>query len=77
MNFSIADTKNNPFLNEGDVYGSNGGITSGLGFGVSLDTRDNVFYPSKGYFMEFDGVYSADEFGSDYESIQVIQKLRF
>ncbi len=77
MNFNIADTKNNPFLNGEDVYGIFGGITSGLGFGVSLDTRDNVFYPLKGYFTEFDGVYFADEFGSDYDFNRYLLDLRY
>lgn len=77
MSFNVADTKNNPFLNSGEIYGSDGGITSGVGLGISYDTRDNVFYPLNGYFMEFDNVYFVDEFGSDYDFNQYVFDLRY
>jgi len=36
-----------------DVVGRNGGSTSGLGFLLTLDSRNNAYSPSKGGFVEF------------------------
>jgi outer membrane protein assembly factor BamA len=35
-----------------DIIGNQGGTVSGLGLTASLDTRDHIFYPTKGYFVE-------------------------
>lgn len=36
----------------GDIPGSRGGVVSGLGLVLMFDTRDNVFYPSRGWWSE-------------------------
>ncbi len=67
MNFHVIDTKENPYLNNDVVYGSDGGVTSGLGYGLTYDNRDNVFYPSRGNLLEFYALHFAPMFGSDYK----------
>ncbi len=76
MNFKIIDTRENPYLNNDDVYGSNGGITSGLGYGLTFDNRDNVFYPSMGSLLEFYALPFISSFGSDYKFNQFFFDLR-
>ena len=41
--------------------------TSGLGFSVELDTRDNFFSPSLGYQYSLDYLWFRDAFGSDID----------
>ncbi|WLI87227.1 BamA/TamA family outer membrane protein [Vibrio parahaemolyticus] len=41
-------------------------VTSGLGVLAEYDTRDNLFYPSKGYKLTADYVIYDDALGSDY-----------
>lgn len=54
-------------LSAGTILGSRGGSVSGFGLGLRWDTRDGVFYPKRGQFVQawFD-VRSA-AFGSDYD----------
>jgi len=42
-------------------------IVSQLGAIVELDNRDNIFTPDKGIKLHFDGVYSGNGVGSNYE----------
>jgi outer membrane protein assembly factor BamA len=54
-------------LIKGEVAGSQGGISSGLGLVFNWDSRDNIFFPSKGSFHQLTPVYSASFLGSDFE----------
>ena len=40
--------------------------TSGLGFIAEYDTRNNLFYPTEGYYISADYMTYSDKFGSDY-----------
>ena len=40
-------------LYKGTIPGATGGTVSGLGAVMMWDKRDNIFYPSKGYWAEF------------------------
>jgi len=76
MNYHIPDAQENPYLNNDDVYGSQGGITSGLGYGLTYDSRDNVFYPIKGNLLEFYALHFSSFFDSDYKFNSFIFDLR-
>lgn len=67
MSYHISDARDNQFLNNDEVYGSQGGISSGLGYGLTIDNRDNVFYPSKGNLLEFYALHFGSYIGSDYK----------
>ncbi len=54
-------------LIKGEVRGSEGGTSSGLGFVINWDNRDNIFFPSKGSFHQLTPVYAASFLGSDFE----------
>jgi outer membrane protein assembly factor BamA len=53
-------------LGAGDILGSRGGFTSGTGVTLTLDERDNSFFPTSGRYYE--GSYTAYRkmLGSDY-----------
>lgn len=51
-NMQIEDKKVNGLFEKGDYTGEDGGIISGVGLVGQLDTRDYIFNPTKGVFME-------------------------
>lgn len=49
-----------------DVTGSNGGAVSGIGPVMNFDSRDNIFWPSKGAFVEALAYVNAPFLGSPF-----------
>ncbi len=58
-------------LETGKINGSNQSRTLGLGFSILKDTRDDVFYPRKGFFGEFFVVPSSKIFGANREFTKI------
>ena len=75
-NYSVVDVRENPYLQSGMVYGEGGGLTSGLGFVVSYDSRNNIFYPESGGFYELSSTFFTGEIGSDFGYTKTIIDLR-
>lgn len=50
--YKITSTEAGKQLATGVIPGSNGSFVSGLGPVINIDTRDNIFYPSKGVFVD-------------------------
>lgn len=57
-------------LINGDITGSQGGTYSQLGWMTIVDTRDNIFYPSKGEYIESELAGSTGLIGSDFEFVR-------
>ena len=72
----IADKKDNPYLLERQVRGTEGGITSGMGYTMVWDTRDNIFFPHSGSYHQWKHVFFCAPLGSDYDFNQYILDLR-
>ncbi len=53
-------------LSSGTIPGSQGGIMSGIGFNLTSDTRDNIFFPHRGRLIIFSADFLGGLFGSDY-----------
>jgi outer membrane protein assembly factor BamA len=53
-------------LIEGSVRGSRDGSVSGLGLSFNYDSRDNIYYPSKGLFTESQLIAADRLLGSDF-----------
>ena len=64
---NILDKKENPFLNSGDMQGSEGGVISGLGFILVKDSRDHIFFPNRGGFNRLKLIFYRKETGSDFD----------
>ena len=75
-NYKIVDSKENPYLLSGLVYGSDGGLTSGLGLVVSYDSRNNIYYPENGAFYELASIFFNANLGSDYSYSKTSIDLR-
>jgi outer membrane protein assembly factor BamA len=67
MDNAIVDRKDNPYLNNGEVPGGEGGISSGLGFIWVWDSRDHTFFPNKGGFHQAKAIFYFDEIGSSFD----------
>jgi hypothetical protein len=63
---NITDKKENPYLASGDVSGSEGGISSGLGLIWVWDSRDHTFFPNKGGFHQAKAIFYFEGIGSDF-----------
>jgi hypothetical protein len=63
-------------LDQGDIPGKDGGVISGLGFTISWDSRDNVFFPRKGYYFRFVADCYTSVLGSDYHYTSTRLDLR-
>jgi len=63
---TITNTKGNPFLEAGDLTGTEGGLSSGLGLAFVWDTRTHIFYPTAGGFYQLRGIFYRNTFGSDF-----------
>jgi outer membrane protein assembly factor BamA len=72
----IINKEGNPILDSNLVRGSNGGTTSGIGVIASYDSRDNIFYPSKGGFHQFSATYYSKAIGSDFDYNKYTLDLR-
>jgi outer membrane protein assembly factor BamA len=63
---TITETKPGGILDSGDVLGVEGGIISGLGIILVQDSRDNVFFPTKGILLQTDAMLFSPAFASDF-----------
>lgn len=66
-NVQITETDPNGQLTTGEITGSQGGIISGAGWMTIVDTRNNIFFPSKGEYIESEFFYNSEILGSDFE----------
>ena len=51
-NSRMIETESGKQLSSGEITGSKSGIISGLGVALNYDTRDSIFYPGKGLFID-------------------------
>ncbi len=75
-NVYIVDKKENAFLQSDEILGNNGGFTSGLGLAFSVDSRNNIFYPSNGGFYEFSAVFFGEKIGGKFNFNRFLLNLR-
>lgn len=65
--FQTRDFETDGQLISGKIPGGNGGKTSGLGIVAWFDTRDNLFYPSKGTNIQTSFIINSKITGSDFQ----------
>jgi len=72
----VTNKKQNPFLNNNIYRGSDGGISSGLGFSVAWDSRDYAYLSTRGWYYYASMVSYSKAFGSDFDFNEFIFDLR-
>jgi len=74
--FRLVETDNGGLLANGDIPGSEGGISSGLGISLNWDTRDNTYFPSSGCYHQAWVLFFRRTFGSDFHFNTYVLDLR-
>jgi hypothetical protein len=75
--YNVFDKLSNPFLENGALTGVNGGNDSGLGFGINVDNRDNIFFPSAGTYMDFYSLFYTEWLGSYFAYNEYVLDARY
>lgn len=63
----ISDTEDDGLLEQGKITGSDGGIRSGLGPALIWDSRDSLFFPTRGSWHKIWSWHYRDQLGSDFD----------
>lgn len=64
--WNITESESGSMLAAGSIPGSGRGILSGFSLVASLDTRDNIFAPGRGEWLEFSARFYNPLIGSDF-----------
>lgn len=64
--YNITETEEEGMLQSSAIAGGTGNIVSGIGFINNYDSRDNIFTPTKGWFVEVVGFWNRKGLGSDF-----------
>ena len=64
--YVMSDPRENPYLQDDEVVGSQGGVVAGLGIVWVWDVRDHVFFPNFGGITTGRVIFYTSDFGSDY-----------
>lgn len=75
-NLDIVETAPMGLLASGEVTGSAGGKLTSLGFLITWDTRDNIFYPFTGNLFQLNVDFYTPTFGSDFKFTTIKMDLR-
>jgi outer membrane protein assembly factor BamA len=72
----VVETADTGVLRRGSVVGSEGGRVGQLQGGALWDSRDNVFAPRRGAFVQVTGSAAAAPFGSEFDFRRVVVDAR-
>lgn len=75
-NYRVIKYEAGKLLAKNTYLGSRGGTTSSLGFILSWDMRDNIFFPHRGHYFQFITRFSRQFLGSDFNTTLVKLDLR-
>lgn len=53
-------------LKDGKILGSKGSVNSGAGINLFYDTRDSVYFPTKGWYIKVASYFNSPALGSTY-----------
>lgn len=73
----ITEADEGGLIASGEVPGSEGGYSSGLGLVATWDRRDNIYYTTQGGFVELLAIYYGSSIGSDYDYTMVDFDVRY
>jgi hypothetical protein len=74
--YRFLDFEPGGILASGSLRGAEGGILAGLGLVAKTDSRDNVFFPTRGRFWQISAVFHDPVVGSAYRFSKIKADLR-
>jgi len=72
----LTEVKDDGLLGSANITGSSGGTVSGLGYSMTYDSRDSIFYPTAGSFHQFSAMAFGRTLGSDFAFNRFYLELR-
>ena len=66
----------NKQISQNHITGSTRGYVSGFGAVITLDSRDNKFFPGAGRYLDISYIHAGHELGSDYTFNQITLNWR-
>jgi len=72
----LTEMKEGGLLESANTPGSTGGTVSGLGYFMTYDSRDSIFYPTVGCFHQFSAMAFGKALGSDFAFNRFYLELR-
>ncbi|MBI4541299.1 MAG: hypothetical protein HY704_17490 [Gemmatimonadetes bacterium] len=72
----LVDVEEGAVLDAGAVRGHDGGLTTGVGLVVTLDTRNDILRPRRGGYVELSWLVHTGILGSDFEFHRVVLDAR-
>jgi outer membrane protein assembly factor BamA len=63
----VLESEPDGLLQNQNITGVEGGFASGLGFIVNHDTRNNIYFPTKGFYNQVHALFFKKAFGSDFD----------
>lgn len=73
---TIRDAEAGGVIERGDLLGTSGGVVSQIIGGAAWDSRDNLFAPEAGTYVQATAAYSGDAVGADYRFTHYIADAR-
>jgi hypothetical protein len=73
---NLTEVKDGGLLESANIPGSSGGTVSGLGYLMTYDSRDSIFYPTAGSFHQFSVTAFGRALGSDFTYNRLYLELR-
>ncbi len=64
--YRITRTESGGLIDQDGVVGKNGGVISGAGLVWNYDSRNNLFYPTRGFWAEAEAYFNTQVLGSDF-----------
>jgi outer membrane protein assembly factor BamA len=71
------DVQDNGFLRSDSVPGSQGGWVSGIGSNLVWDSRDNIFFPTRGTYSDVRVTFYLTTFGGEFDFTEAVADLRW
>jgi hypothetical protein len=75
--YVILEELENPFMADSSIAGINGGNNLGVGLGFNLDSRDNIFFPSGGAYVDFYSLFFLKALGTDFIYNEYVLDARY
>ena len=73
----IVGTQASGELSQGEIAGSRGSISSGVGFDALYDTRDSIYFPTKGWYIKVVSYFNTPATGANYTYSKVLTDVSY
>jgi len=73
----IVGTQSNGELSQGEIPGSTGSLSSGIGFDALYDTRDSIYFPTHGWYIKVVSYFNSPTIGASCTYSKVMTDISY